>query len=113
MKSNILFYWKIGRFIYNNKDACQNSSSKCSNYLSYYFGDSYKYSLDKINLMKRLYLYFPMYLDCMNNINWNSYLELLKLSKKECYFYYNISLFCGDDYDELKNLIQSNVYSRI
>lgn len=38
---------------------------------------------------------------------------MLKLGKKECYFYYNLLLFCGDDYDGLKNLIDNNIYERI
>ncbi len=71
------------------------------------------FSLHHIIMMRKLYLYFPMYLDSMSKINWNSYLELLMLKKKECYFYYNLLLFCGDDSLELKKLIHSNLYCRI
>ena len=38
---------------------------------------------------------------------------MLKLGRYECYFYYNLLLFCGDDYDELKNLIDNRIYDRI
>lgn len=113
MNNKISFYWRVGRIIFNAKNSCSNIHLKCSDYLSYYYGDSISYSLDKINLMRKLYLYFPIYLNCMNKINWNSYLEMLKLKKDECYFYYSILLFCGDNSEELKNLIDSKIYQRI
>ena len=64
-------------------------------------------------MMRRFYLYFPIFLDVMKKIHWKSYLELIQLNRLECYFYYSISLFCGDDYLELKKLIDSKLYSRI
>lgn len=111
--TDILYYWKIGRFMFNAKDSCINIHAKCSDYLSYYYGNSINYSLVNINLIRKLYLYFPIYLDCMDKINWDSYLEMLKLDKKRCYFYYNILLFCGDNSTELKKLINNNLYERI
>ena len=85
----------------------------CSRFLSYYYGNSHQYSLFHIQMMKKFYSYFPIYLNQMNGIHWDSYLELLKLNPTECYFYYHILLFCGDDLMELKNLIQSNLFIRI
>lgn len=99
--------------MFNKRNSCLNIHLKCSDFLSYYFGNSVNYSLVNINLMRKLYIYFPIYLNCMNKINWESYLEMLRLEKKECYFYYNILLFCGDDSEELRNLINSKVFQRI
>ena len=90
-----------------------NTHQLCSKFLSYYYGDSSYYSLFQIQSMKKLYIYFPIFLDCMNLIGWNSYLELLKLSIQECYFYYSLLLFCGDDLLGLRQLIKSNLYIRI
>lgn len=113
MNKDISFYWRVGKILFDGKDSCRNIHIKCSDYLSYYYGDSINYSLNNINLMSKLYLYFPIYLNCMNKIRWRSYLEMLKLGRYECYFYYNLLLFCGDDYDELKNLIDNRIYDRI
>ena len=98
--------WNVGRFMIEKKDNCNNVHNLCSNFLSYYYGNSHTYSLFHIQMMERLYSYFPIY--C-----WNSYIELLKLNPKECYFYFGILLFCGDNYNEIKNLIDSNLFSRI
>ncbi len=110
---NVLSLWNIGKFIRDNYYSCMNVHISCSKYLSYYYGNSYFYSLFYIRMMEKLYLYFPIYLDQMSLIKWDSYLELLKLNRKECYFYYHILLFCGDDLNELKKMIYSNLYLRI
>ena len=105
--------WNIGRFMIEKKDNCVNVHNLCSNFLSYYYGNSHTYSLFHIQMMEKFYSYFPIFLDSMKKICWKSYLELLKLNPKECYFYYGILLFCGDNYQEIKNLIDSCLYSRI
>ena len=110
---DIFSYWKIGQFVQNKKDVCRNIHLSCSSFLSYYYGNSFFFSLYYIRMMEKLYFYFPIFLDCMRKIHWNSYLQLLSLCKKECYFYYQILLFCGDDSFELEKLIQSKLYFRI
>lgn len=61
--------------------------------------------------MKKFYLYFPIYDKRMDNLDWESYLELLKLNNKFiCYFYFKISLFCNFNYAEIKSLVDSNIY---
>ena len=110
---DVFSLWKIGRFISEKKNSCGNIHKECSNFLSYYYGNSYRFSLLHIQLMERFYSYFPIFVDCMNNIQWNSYIPLLLLNQKECYFYYRILLFCGDDSHELFRLIHSDLYSRI
>ena len=110
---DILSLWKIGKFLKDKEKSCFNVHKICSDYFSYYYGNSYQFSLVHIQMMEKLYYYFPIYCEKMKNIHWNSYLELLKLSKRECYFYYYILLFCGDDYFELKQLICNDLYSRI
>lgn len=110
---NILSFWKVGKFVEEKMDSCFNPHEKCSNFLSYYYGNSNRYSLNHILMMKKLYSYFPIYINCMDEVCWDSYLELLKLNPEECYFYYRILLFCGDNSLELKRMIQSNLYFRI
>ena len=97
----------------NKKKSCLNIHSTCSNFLSYYYGNSNSFSLFHIQMMEKFYKYFPIYIDSMSHINWNSYLELLQLGREECYFYYSILVFCGDDLLEMRKLINSNIYSRI
>lgn len=113
MLISILSLWTVGKFLNEKKQSCLNVQQSCSQFLSYYYGNSSYYSLSQIHTMKKLYLYFPIYIACMSQIGWSSYLELLKLPPKECYFYYMILLFCGDDLWELKRLIHSNIYIRI
>ncbi|MBR3211369.1 MAG: hypothetical protein IKF71_05495 [Bacilli bacterium] len=110
---SIFSLWLIGRFLKEKESSCGNIHQVCSNYLSYYYGNSFCYSLSQIRKMKQFYLYFPIFIECMNQIRWSSYLELLKLPSKECYFYYSLLLFCGDDLLELKRLIYSDLYMRI
>ena len=110
---DIFSIWKVGRFLSEKTFSCENIHRSCSNFLSYYYGNSSRFSLIHIVMMRRLYLYFPIFIPCMCQIQWNSYLELLKLNREECYFYYKILLFCGDDIQELKQLIYSNYYLRI
>ncbi|MBP5679121.1 MAG: hypothetical protein J6X28_04765 [Bacilli bacterium] len=110
---DIFSFWKVGKFLREKEGSCSNIQRACSCFLSYYYGNSYQFSLLHIHMMKKLYSYFPVFLDPMQYIHWNSYLELLKLDPEECYFYYHILLFCGDNYDELKNLIQNKIYLRI
>ena len=110
---DVFSLWNVGRFMIEKRDNTYNVHSICSNFLSYYYGNSHTYSLFHIQMMERLYSYFPIFLDSMRKICWNSYIELLKLNKSECYFYYGILLFCGDNHKDIKDLIESNLYSRI
>ena len=111
--TNIFSLWSIGKFMNEKEASCFNIQQLCSNYLSYYYGNSFYYSLFHIQMMRKLYQYFPIYMDVMNQIHWNSYLILLGLPSKECYFYYSLLLFCGDNISELNCLIQSGLYFRI
>lgn len=115
IKNNQLyFFWKVGKFI-NEKDfLCENIVFKCSSFLSYYFGNSTVFSMENIIFMRKFYLYFPIYIDKMNNLEWDSYLMLMKIKNRNiCYFYYNLSMFCNFDSCQLKNIISSDIYSRI
>lgn len=105
--------WKVGKFVKENILSCENIHKSCSQFFSYYYGNSNRFSLFYIQMMEKFYSYFPIYINCMDKIRWRSYLELLKLEREECYFYYQLLLFCGDNYKELKNLIQSNLFVRI
>lgn len=93
---------------------CENIINKCSQYFSCYFGNSTMFSYDNIVYMRKFYRYFPIYLDKMGELEWESYLELLKLkNRKACYFYFNLSLFFGYDYESLKNVVDEQIYFRI
>ena len=107
----IYFLWLIGKFVYNKNDCCENIIKKCSDFLSYYFGDSYSFSYDNILFMRKFYLYFPIYLEKYENIPWNYYVALLKINNEEITkLYLNICLFCNFDYNSLKRMIDGNLY---
>lgn len=64
--------------------------------------------------MRKFYLYFPIFLDKMQELEWKVYVELMKINNKNiCYFYYNLLMFSNCEYNDLKNLISSNIYYRI
>jgi hypothetical protein len=113
IKYKINFYWLVGKFVYLNKYRTTNIIKKCSEYLSYYFGDSYSFSYDKVLTMRKLFLYFPIYNHNLEKIDWNYYLELLKLNKDISYFYYRVCLFCELDFNSFKSMINTNMYYRI
>lgn len=113
MVIQIYFFWKIGKFLFDKKSKCLNIVEKTSCFLSYYYGDSNIFSLENINIMKKFYLYFPIYNKYIESIDWSYYIKLLKLNKKECYFYYKIVLFCNCDISELELLIKNNIFLRI
>lgn len=109
-----LFFWEIGKFVFNKRDFCENIVSKTSTYLSYYYGNSGMFSVQNIIFMRKFYLYFPIFNSNIYKLDWDSYVELMKIKNREiCYFYYRISLFCNLNYFELKNLININMYSRL
>lgn len=109
----ILFLWKIGRFINFYSKRTDNIVMMVSNYLSYYYGNSYKFSLSNVNLMKKLYIYFPIYNTFIEKLDWNLLKKILILNKKECYFYFRIILLCHSNSYELEKLINTNIYFRI
>lgn len=109
----ILFLWKIGRFINFYDKKTDNIVMMVSNYLSYYYGNSYKFSLSNVNLMKKLYMYFPIYTTFIEKLDWNLLKKILILNKKECYFYFRIVLLCHSKPYELERLINTNIYFRI
>ena len=90
-KRQLNFFWKVGKFTVEKKYMCEN-----------------------IIFMKKFYLYFPIFIDNMNDLDWDSYRELLKLNnKKVCYFYYYLSLFCNFKYTDLRSVIENKIYYRI
>jgi len=64
--------------------------------------------------MRKFYLYFPIFIEKMNDLDWESYLLLMKIKNKNiCYFYYNLSMFCNFNSLQLKNIIDSDIFFRI
>lgn len=110
----INFFWLIGKFVYDKRNYSDNIIEKCSNYLSYYFGDSYSFSYNNILHMRKFYLFFPVYLNKFENISWDYYVDLLKLNNQDiAKFYLKICLFCDMDYSNFKKMINDNIYFSI
>lgn len=110
----IYFYWLVGKFVFDKRDCCNNIIEKCSEYLSYYFGDSYSFSYNNLVCMRKFYLCFPVYLDKFENISWKYYLKLLDINNSSiAKFYLKVCLFCDMDYESLNSMINSNTYYRI
>jgi len=114
IRNQLLFFWKVGKFLVEKRYCCNNVVLKSSNFLSYYFGNSKVFSYENVIFMRKFYLYFPIFLDSMYQLDWDSYLILMKLKNRNmCYFYYQLALFCDFCYYDLKCAIDSNIFYRI
>lgn len=72
------------------------------------------FTRENIWLMEKFYLMFPIFSTRLENITWKQYKLLFHIDNiKERYFYFYISLFFNFNYDETKDLINSNYYLRI
>lgn len=110
---NLLLFWNIGREVYEDTFN-SNSIEKYSNYYSYYYGNSYLFNRENIRLMKLFYMCFPIFYKRLNNISWNQYKLLFKISdKKERLFYFYISLFFNSSFEETNSFIENDYYIRI
>ncbi len=111
--SNFLF-WNIGKNVYEEQSSCENPVKKYSDYCSYLFGDSLLFTREKIHLMKRFYLNFPIFYEKLEKISWRQFELLLKIpNKKERNFYFYLILLFQSNYDETYEFIKNNYYIRI
>lgn len=64
--------------------------------------------------MKKFYLSFPIYFDRLNELDWDVYIELLKIGDKEKkYFYFYLCLLFKYDINCLMECIDNYIYERI
>lgn len=111
IENNLYLFWKIGKYIFDKSGNCDNSLFKCSRLCSYHFGASDVFSLENMRLMKRFYIFFPMFIDRMYELEWKHYKELVKIfENNERMFYYQVALFSKCDDMTLRNLINSRAY---
>lgn len=108
------FYWYIGKNIYNLKNKCSNPCEIVSNYYSYTYGNSYRFSRENISIMRNFYLCFPIYIEVYNKLTWNHFKLLINIKDKIIRnFYLAIIIFCDSSVEELKFIINSSLYNRI
>ena len=111
---SIYTFWNIGRLVWNKRNKYINPIEKFSMLCSYFYGNSILFNREDIRLMRRFYLDFPIFYKTMNKITWNQYKEILILNdKKERYFYYYLSIFFDSDFNDTKEFILNDYYSRI
>lgn len=107
-------FWSIGKEIYNLKNNCFNPCEYISNYYSYKYGDSFKYSRENISIMRNFYLCFPIYIKNYDNISWNHFKLLININDKIIRnFYLRLIIFCNSSVDDLNIIINSSLYNRI
>ena len=100
--------------LYENKNNFDNITKKYSDLLSYYFGNSFLFSREKIHYMKLLYLDYPIFYPELERVSWDQYLLLFKIgNKKERYFYYRLSLWFNSNYEDTYQMIKNNYYNRL
>jgi hypothetical protein len=114
IKTNLIYFWTIGKLVYEKRQIYDNIIERSSNYFSYYFGNSTLFTRDNIKYMEMFYLNFPIYYSKLNNITWDQYKLLFTIeNREERYFYFYLSLFFNSNLDETKDFISNNYYVRI
>ena len=82
--SNQLFlFWKIGKKVYEDQNCYYNVIQKYSEYYSYYFGNSSLFTRERIHLMKRFYMNYPIYAYQFNSFSWDQVQILLQITNKK------------------------------
>lgn len=105
-KNRLFLYWHVGKFVFEYQKKYPNTYGKLSSFLQYYFGMTNLFSLKKIIEMERFYIYFPIYNNNLEKLDWDYYLELIKI--KNCclrMIYYKIAIFSECDFDTFKSLL--------
>ena len=114
INNRLLLFWKVGRNVTLRQKSLENAISKYSDLCAYHFGMSKTFSRENVHYMKRFYECFPIYISELNKLNWEHYLELLKISNlNERYFYLRVAIFCKSSVLELRDVINNNVYNTI
>ena len=91
-----------------------NSTSKYSEFFSYYFGRSDIFSMHNIHYMKKFYCCFPVFCDRFRELSFEHYKLIVDVSDlKRRYFYFWLALFCRSNVCELEKYIQEDLYARI
>lgn len=112
--NKVFFFWKIGKYAYENQNNYDNIIEKLSVFCSYQFGDSRLYSRENIHMMRRFYLSFPVFYKKLMSFSWEQFKLLLMISdKKERYFYFYLSLLFKSNYQGTLEFILNDYYMRI
>lgn len=110
-KINLFMFWKIGRSVFSRRNFCLNSAFKYSTWCSYYFGNSKLFSIINVRFMEKFYYCFPNFIEEMNKLSWEHYVELLKICEvSKLYFYFHVAIFCRISVCDLHNIISNNYY---
>lgn len=112
--NQLFLFWNIGKIVFDKQNYCDNSISKYSEYFSYKYGTSCLFSRSNINYMKKFYCCFPIFINQYNLLSFDHYKLLVNVNDiKKRYFYFYVSLFCKYSVDDLKRLINLDLYNYI
>ncbi len=114
INNRLLLFWKIGKNVFLSQKRYENVISKCSDLCSYHYGMTETFSRENIRYMRQFYECFPIYLPEFNKLDWEHYIELIKIRDlKERYFYLKATIFCSGSVVELRDIIKRNIYNII
>ena len=110
----LFLFWKVGEIVFAQQKLCINAVSKYSNYFSYYFGMSETFSICNVRYMKKFYCCFPIYMKELDNLSFEHYKLLVDINDiKKRYFYFRVALFCRSSVEELKYIVENDLYINI
>ena len=71
-------FWNIGKNVFEHQNFLDNATNKYSNYFQYKFGMTECFSRENVNLMRKLYLCFPIFNDNLLKLDavWNPRVDL-------------------------------------
>ncbi len=113
-KNRLFMFWNIGKKVFESQNKYNNAAQKWSSYCQYRFGMSSAFSRENINLMRKFYLYFPIFTENIFLLEWDYYRELVKIRDvEERMFYYKTAIFCHLSFKEMEELIRQEMFFRI
>ena len=114
LKNNLYLFWKVGKYVFEKEKIVENSIDRYSKLCSYHYGSTNIFSRENVRFMKRFYVSYPVFIPVLENLDWEHYVELLRISdRRKQYFYFRLAHFCRISVDCLKSVIDNNFYENI
>lgn len=113
-KKRLYLFWKIGKYVLERQEFCENAIYKYARLCAYHYGMSQTFSRENVRVMTNFYISFPIFIPEMIKLEWEHYVELLKIADcKKRLFYFQTAIFCKSSVEELHQVITNCFYEEV
>lgn len=106
-KNRLFLFWSVGKFAFEVQKKEEVSYRRVVSFLQYYFGMSDTFSLSNVRNMIKFYLSFPIYTKQIEKLDWDYYLELIKIKNHYMrMYYYRVAIFAECDFETFNELLR-------